>query len=53
MAGMVVNLSGFNEPGGVTGTASAAYWLFLLFAIAPLLALFTAWRAAKIRLVAE
>nr|WP_283258135.1 MFS transporter [Photorhabdus luminescens] len=53
LAGMVVNLSGFNEPGGVTGTASAAHWLFLLFAIAPLLALFTAWRAAKIRLVAE
>ncbi|MQL50364.1 MFS transporter [Photorhabdus khanii] len=51
LAGMVVNLSGLNEPGGVAGAASAAHWLFLLFAIAPLLALFTAWRSAKIRAV--
>nr|WP_244866664.1 MFS transporter [Photorhabdus heterorhabditis] len=53
LAGMVVNLSGLNEPGGVAGTASAAHWLFLLFAIAPLLALFTAWRSAKISPVSE
>jgi len=38
VAGMIANLAGLTEPGGVAGTA-AAYWLFLLFAIAPLLAI--------------
>ncbi|OMQ25720.1 MFS transporter [Serratia oryzae] len=43
LAGMVTNLAGFTAPGGVAGAASAAYWLFLLFALAPLLAIYTAW----------
>jgi MFS family permease len=38
LAGMVVNLAGLNEPGGLAGTANAATWLFGLFAFAPLLA---------------
>lgn len=46
LAGMVTNIAGFNSPGGATGAASAAYWLFLLFALAPLLAIYSAWRSA-------
>jgi MFS family permease len=38
VAGMIANLAGLTTPGGNAGAASAAYWLFVLFAIAPLLA---------------
>lgn len=38
VAGMIANLAGLTNPGGVEGAATAAHWLFLLFAIAPLLA---------------
>ncbi|PHM58661.1 MFS transporter [Xenorhabdus sp. KK7.4] len=48
LAGMVTNIFGFYQPGGLEGAASASHWLFLLFAIAPILALFTAWKSAKI-----
>jgi MFS family permease len=37
LAGMIANLAGLSEPGGVAGTASAARWLFAAFAICPLL----------------
>ncbi|MBD2795717.1 MFS transporter [Xenorhabdus sp. 18] len=49
LGGMTVNLFGFYQPGGITGAASSSHWLFLLFSIAPILALFTACRAAKIK----
>lgn len=47
LAGMVVNLAGLINPGGQAGTASAAWWLFVLFAAAPLLCLATVWRANR------
>ena len=49
MAGMVANLSGLNSPGGVAGAENTAHWLFILFAIAPALAIITALRCATIR----
>ena len=42
LAGMTANLAGLNDPGGAVGAASAARWLFLAFALAPLLAVFSA-----------
>jgi predicted MFS family arabinose efflux permease len=39
LAGMVANLAGLSEPGGMAGTANAARWLFWLFALAPLVAM--------------
>lgn len=36
LAGMVANAAGLTDPGGVTGTAKAAAWLFGCFASAPL-----------------
>lgn len=38
-AGMVVNLAGLTEPGGIAGAQSAALWLFAAFAAAPVLCL--------------
>lgn len=35
LAGMVANIAGLTEPGGIEGTASAAVWLFGVFALAP------------------
>lgn len=35
LAGMVANIAGLTEPGGIEGTASAAAWLFGVFALAP------------------
>ncbi|OTA15357.1 major facilitator transporter [Xenorhabdus vietnamensis] len=49
LGGMVVNLFGFYQPGGVEGAASSSYWLFLLFSIAPILALLTAYKSAQIK----
>ncbi|MEX3630306.1 MAG: MFS transporter [Burkholderia sp.] len=37
LAGLVANLGGFTEPGGLPGARQAAVWLFATFAIAPLL----------------
>lgn len=41
LAGMVVNLAGLTDPGGAAGVASAAWWLFVSFSVAPLFCLFT------------
>ena len=49
VAGMVTNLAGLIEPGGVAGTSSAAFWLFAVFAAAPALGLFSAVRCARLR----
>ncbi|MDR0217535.1 MAG: MFS transporter [Enterobacteriaceae bacterium] len=38
LAGIVANLAGFTDPGGLAGTQSAAVWLFAVFALAPVLA---------------
>ena len=47
LAGMIVNVNGFND-GTLTGVMSSAYWLMMLLAIAPLIAIFTARRCAAI-----
>lgn len=47
LAGMVANMAGLTSPGGVSGTSSAAVWLFGIFAAAPAVALFTAIRVAR------
>ncbi|MDX7992044.1 MFS transporter [Xenorhabdus sp. Reich] len=49
LGGMIANLFGFYQPGGVEGAASSSHWLLLLFAIAPILALLTAYKSAKIK----
>lgn len=46
LAGMIANLGGLNSPGGIEGTSSAAWWLFAVLAVAPLLAIFSAARVA-------
>lgn len=46
-AGMVVNLAGLTAPGGVAGTQSAAFWLFAVFALAPLIGIVTAARSLR------
>lgn len=35
LAGLVTNMAGLSQPGGVTGAQNAAVWLFMLFALAP------------------
>lgn len=40
LAGVIANSAGLTEPGGVVGAQQAALWLFGLFAVAPLLAMF-------------
>lgn len=47
LAGMLANQGGLNAPGGITGGQSAAYVLFGVLALAPLLAVFSAGRSAK------
>lgn len=49
LAGMVANAGGLIDPGGVPGTANAARWLFVVFAFAPLLCVFTARCVARAR----
>ena len=44
VSGLVANLAGLTDPGGVTGTGHAALWLFGLFAMPPALAVWTAIR---------
>jgi predicted MFS family arabinose efflux permease len=46
LAGLVVNLAGHPEAGGGMDAASAARWLFALFAIAPALCLRLVWPRA-------
>ncbi|MFN7025095.1 MAG: MFS transporter [Pseudorhizobium sp.] len=47
IAGMVANLGGLTDPGGVAGASSAATALFLSFALAPLIALFVVRRVLR------
>ncbi|MBW8724471.1 MAG: hypothetical protein JF625_04845 [Inquilinus limosus] len=47
LAGMVANLGGLLDPGGIEGTASATRWLFGLVALAPLLCLPVALRVGR------
>nr|WP_302476820.1 MFS transporter [Ruegeria atlantica] len=47
LAGMVVNLAGLAEPGGIEGASSAAFWMCLVFLAAPMLSIFFAIRANK------
>jgi MFS family permease len=44
-AGMAANLAGLIAPGGIDGAASAAFWLFAVFALAPAVCIVTALRA--------
>ncbi|KVD74030.1 MFS transporter [Burkholderia sp. ABCPW 14] len=44
LAGLVANLAGFSEPGGLAGAQHAAAWLFAVFAAAPVLAALVARR---------
>ena len=46
LAGMLANLGGLNTPGGIDGTSGAAWWLFSVLALAPLLGVFSAVRVA-------
>lgn len=41
LAGMVANLGGLTDPGGVASTSAAAFWLLAVFALAPFAALKT------------
>ncbi|MFL9676212.1 MFS transporter [Pseudomonas marginalis] len=47
LAGMVANVAGLTEPGGVEGTASAAVWLFGVFALAPVVGVLIARRVVR------
>jgi hypothetical protein len=46
-AGMVANLAGLTEPGGIAGTSNAAAWLFATFALAPAVCLVIAQRVVS------
>ncbi|WP_374028694.1 MFS transporter [Bdellovibrio bacteriovorus] len=47
-AGMVANFAGLSNPGGVTGAASAAFWLMCLFGVIPAICLIIALRAIRL-----
>lgn len=47
LGGMVVNLAGINDSEGISGASSAALWLCMLFAIAPLAGVFVARKASS------
>jgi len=49
LAGTVANFAGVNQ--GDAGASSAAFWMFLLFAVPALLAVWIAWRSVKARQV--
>ena len=44
LAGMVANIAGLTDPGGIVGASSAATWLFGVFALAPMLGILTVYR---------
>jgi hypothetical protein len=48
LAGMVANMGGLADPGGIDGTSDAAVWLFSVFAGAPALALLYAARIVRV-----
>lgn len=35
-------MAGLTDPGGIIGAKNAAHWLFIIFAVTPLIAFFTA-----------
>lgn len=47
LAGMVANVAGLTDPGGVAGISNAAGWLFGVFALAPIIGVFTALRVVR------
>lgn len=47
VAGIVANLAGLTDPGGVAGTSNASFWLFAVFALAPALAFLAALKIAR------
>ncbi|MBU9840522.1 MFS transporter [Rahnella aceris] len=47
LAGTVANFAGVDK--GDCGAASAAFWMFLLFAVPALLAVWIAWRSVRVR----
>lgn len=49
LAGMVANMAGLTTPGGVPGTSATAMWLFGVFAVAPVIGVFSAARVAQVR----
>lgn len=52
LAGMIANAAGLTVPGGVEGTANAAFWLFATLIAAPLLCLFLIGKVLKAPTVA-
>lgn len=48
LAGMVASVAGLTDPGGIAGTASAALWLFGIFAFPPILGVLTALRVVRL-----
>lgn len=49
LAGMVANLAGLTDPGGIGGTVDAARWLYGLFALVPALCIWVAIRVSRLR----
>lgn len=49
LAGMVANLAGLSNPGGVIGTSNAAHWLFIGFTLMPVIALITARQSVRLK----
>lgn len=47
LAGMIANTAGLTDPGGVEGTANAAFWLFATLIVAPVLCLFLMGKVLK------
>lgn len=52
LAGMVANMAGLIDPGGVAGTSSAAVWVFCVCATAPALAVLSASQIRRSMVVA-
>lgn len=48
LAGMLANIAGLTEPGGIEGTARAAAWLFGVFALAPVVGVLIARRVVRL-----
>lgn len=47
LAGMIANAAGLTVPGGIEGTANAAFWLFAALIVAPALCLFMIGKVLK------
>ena len=44
VAGLVTNMSGFNQTDNIDGIANSAGWLFVTFAVSSVLACFVSWK---------